>query len=173
MMHKVYCAHWFEIMIKTQYILFLSIRLATRQMIHHYSLTRGLRYLELKWIRPKFLPEKYQLKYQCTAGCNKKLLKCKNVEEKYILQETKNLTSNTTLVRISNLQPGTICRLFLLAVYNPASIDSGIAIKRTTLRESTSKLFSVVNYFTLTPNLLLFIFTMHIQRHSHAMFENH
>ena len=56
-----------------------------------------------------------------------------------IKENAQNLSSNTTLVRISNLHPSSNCRLLLLAVYNPASIDSGIVITGTTSEEDTSK----------------------------------
>ena len=129
------------------HILFQSIHLATRQMIHTYSAATGLHYLELNWNHPRFLPQRYQLKYMCTM---KNMYKYKNVNENYYLEGTKNLTSNTTSARISNVYPGSICTIFLLAVYNPASIDSGIEITKGTLREYISKRNSGLNDFIIT-----------------------
>ena len=50
-----------------------------------------------------------------------------------ITTNKQNLSSGTTSVTIHDLRPRSICMLFLLAVYNPASIDSGIAIIGSTL----------------------------------------
>ena len=138
MMLKVYCTRRCQIMTKcTNFdILFQSIHLATKLMIHTYSLATGLHYLELNWTHPRFLPKSYQLKYMCTM---KNMYKHYNVNENYILEGTKRLTSNTTSARISNLRPGAICTLFLLAIYNPASIDYGIVITRTMSNEFIRK----------------------------------
>ena len=104
-------------------------------MIRTYSFASGSDYVQLNWIHPKFLPEKYQLHYACRMEtCST------NHEKNYsILASTQNLSSNTTFVRISNLRPSSNCSLFLLAVYNPASIDSGIVITGKTAEEQASK----------------------------------
>ena len=117
-------------------ILFQSIHLATKQMIHTYLLATGSHYLELNWNNPRYLPQSYQLKYMCTS---KNMSKYQNFNENYILEGTKCLTSNTSSARISNLPPGAICTLFLLAVYNPASIDYGIVIIKSTSNEFIHK----------------------------------
>ena len=105
-------------------------------MIHNYSLARGLDYIELNWTQPKFLPERYQLRYMCTKQVTPKH---KNIEKNYIKERTRNLSSDTNLVRIVDLRPSSVCTLILVAVYNPASIDSGIKITGTTLDECPSK----------------------------------
>ena len=105
-------------------------------MIRTHSLASGLDYVELNWTHPKFLPERYQLDYMCivkpTCTPNQEMGQSVTTSEQ-------NLSSDTTSVRISNLHPNSICMLFLLAVYNPASIDSGIVITGTTFDEGTSK----------------------------------
>ena len=104
-------------------------------MIRTYSLATGLNYIELNWANPKFLPERYQLKYMCTMkGTSKN--KAGNIN--YIVNKTKNLSSVTTFVIISDLHPSSICTVILLAVYNPASTDTGIQFKGVTLGEHTS-----------------------------------
>ena len=111
------------------------IHLATRQMIHAYSLATGLDNIELNWTTPKFLPERYQLKYLCTM---KGSTKYKAGKINYIVNKTKNLSSATTSIIISDLHPSELCRVILLAVYNPASNDLGIAFEGVTLGEHTS-----------------------------------
>ena len=139
-----------------------SIQIATRQMIHSVSPATGLHYLELNWNHPKFLPERYQLKFICTM---KYIFKYKNDNENYTLEGTKSLTSNGTSARISNLRPGTVYKVSLLAVYNPASIDSGIAITRTTLNEYISKRNFGLKEFKITISYCLCLQDF-IQSHS-------
>ena len=105
-------------------------------MIRTHSIVSGSDYIELNWTHPKFLPEKYKLKYVCTKNPT-----CTPVLERYynIITSARNLSSDTTVVRVSNLRPSSICTLFLLAVYNQASTDSGIWIPGTTLDENKSK----------------------------------
>ena len=115
--------------------LFRLFNLATRKMIRAYSLAPVLDYIELNWTNPKFLPERYQLKYMCTM---KRTAKYKPGNTNYIVNKTKNLSSVTTSVIISDLHPSSICTVILLAVYNPASTDTGIAFKGVSLGEHTS-----------------------------------
>ena len=103
-------------------------------MIQACSLATGLDYIELSWTHPRFLPESYQLKYMCTLKVTSKYNK-----KNYIQEKTRKLNSDTSSVRIPDLHPSSICTLILVAVYNPASIDSGITITGTTLDEHSSK----------------------------------
>ena len=57
----------------------------------------------------------------------------------YVTTTTETLSSDTTSFTISDLRRGSICILILLAVYNPANIDTGIAITGATLDQDTSK----------------------------------
>ena len=109
--------------------------LATRQMIHIYPLATGLDYIKMNWTNPRFSPERYQLKYLCTM---KGISKYQAGQIIYIVNMTKNLSSTTTSVIISDLYPSRICTVILLAVYNPASNDKGIAFEGVTLGEHTS-----------------------------------
>ena len=116
-------------------------------MIQDYSLATGLEFVELNWTRPSFLPERYQLKYMCTMrGTSENEI----VNDTYIFAKTKSLCSVATSARMSDLLPSYICTVILLAVYNPASIDSGIEIKGVTLYKHTSKKNSDLSNFILT-----------------------
>ena len=104
-------------------------------MIQGYSLATGLDYIELNWTYPKFLPERYQLKYMCTM---KRTAKYKPGNTIYNVNKTKNLSSVTASVIISDLHPSSICTVILLAVYNLASTDTGIAFNGVLLGEHTN-----------------------------------
>ena len=106
-------------------------------MIGNYSLVSGSNYVKLSWPHPMFQPEKYQLRYICTL---KATTKCKDVTENYVMAGTNNLSSRTTSFRIPNLRPSCICTLIVLAIYNPASIDTGIVLTGATMDETTSHL---------------------------------
>ena len=114
------------------------VYLATKQMICTHSLTTGSDYIALNWTRPKFLPEKYILNVQCASSL-KPTCTFKSDKNKYVRTNAQCLTSDTTSVTISELRPKSVCMLLLIAVYNPASIDSGIVITGKTLNEGTSK----------------------------------
>ena len=105
-------------------------------MIRTHSLASGSDYVELNWTHPKFLPERYQLNYVCTM----KPPCAPNRDMNHsVTRNAQNLSSDTTSVRVSDLRPSSICMLFLLAVYNPASIDSGIWVTGTTLSKNKGK----------------------------------
>ena len=114
--------------IKILHILFCFGLLATRQMIPELLFDSGSDYVQVNWIRPKFLPEMYKLNYVCS------------MKPTYmpLLEKVLNLCSNTTSFRIYNLHASSICSLCLFAVYNPASIDPGIVITGTMSDEKTS-----------------------------------
>ena len=108
-------------------------------MIRSHSVVPGRDYVEHMWTHPNFRPQKYQLKYVCTL---KPTCTSSHDRSNYIMTETQILSSDTTSVTIPNLRPSSICMLFLLAVYNPASIDSGITILGMTLDEDTGMINS-------------------------------
>ena len=56
-----------------------------------------------------------------------------------VYQTMPNISSNKTSIKITGLRRSSVCILNLLAVYNPASIDSGMAITEITLPENESK----------------------------------
>ena len=114
-----------------------SFFLATTQMIRDHSVAPGPHYIELNWCLPKFRPERYQLQYVCTMKptCTRDY-----AENNYVITKAQNLSSDSTSVTISDIRSSSICMLILLAVYNPASIDTGIAITGTTLDEDPRKI---------------------------------
>ena len=114
-----------------------SFYLATTQMIDAHSVTSGPHYVELNWCRPKFQPERYQLNYVCTM---KPTCTPGHAENNYVMIKIQNLSSDSTSITIPDIRSSSICMLILLAVYNPASIDSGIAITGTTLHEDPRKI---------------------------------
>ena len=103
-------------------------------MIHALSLDTGSDYVELHWTRPRFLPETYQITYMCNLNATSE----KDTRD-YITKKTQHLSSGTTSFRISHLLPGSNWTLVLLAVYNWASIDSGIVKTGTTFNEGISE----------------------------------
>ena len=124
-----------------------SFCLATSQMIGSHSVSSGLDYVKLNWTHPMFQPETYQLKYVCTLKP-----KCTPDHDtnNYIMAKTENISVDTTFVTISNLHPSSNCLLFLLARYNPASLDTGIAIFGTTLDEDARGISSGLHHFMIT-----------------------
>ena len=107
---------------------------ATERMIEHSSLNSGLDYVELTWTRPKSIPEKYEINSLCFMPYTRSYL---HNEIEIVNHAFSNLSSSTTSFRISQLRPNSTCVLKLLAVYNPASIDSGIVVTGTTSAERT------------------------------------
>ena len=108
-------------------------------MIHAHSVASGSDNVELNWTRPNFPPERYQLNYVCTL---KPTCTFRNDTNNYVRTQTQDLSSDATFVTILNLRPCSICMLILVAVYNPASLDSGIAIIGTTLDGDVRKISS-------------------------------
>lgn len=105
-------------------------------MIHTPSFASGLDYVELNWTRPRFRPEDYQLKYVCTV---KRTSTQMGKKKQSNMENATNLGSGATSFRISELRPNSVCIVFMLAVYNPASIDSGIAVTGMTSGGDTRK----------------------------------
>ena len=132
-----------------------SFCLATAQMISSHSVASGPGNVKLNWTPPKFEPERYQLNYVCTM---KPTCTPRNDTNHYIMTKTQNVSSDTTSVTISDLPPSSICMLILLAVYNPASIDTGIVISGTTLDEDTRNIVSGLHYLIIT---VLFVYASH------------
>ena len=70
--------------------------------------------------------------------------------------KTQNVSSNITSFTISGLLPSSIYLLTLLAVYNPASIDTGIVITATTL-SATWKIYTGLYSFIITFVMVVFV----------------
>ena len=109
---------------------------ATNHTIGTHSLASGFDFVELNWTQPKFLPERYQLMCVCVTKPSRTPSPYSNDS---VLTIKQNLSSDTTSIRVSHLRPSSKCMLFLLAVHNPASIDSGIMVTGATSDVDTSK----------------------------------
>ena len=124
------------------------ICLATAKMIHSHSVSSGTDYVKVKWRHPRFQPERYQIKYECTMKTTSKARQDPNHS---MNTKTRYVSASITSFTISDLLPGSICMLTLLAEYNPASIDTGIAITAPTLN-ATWKIYSGLHSFIITLN---------------------
>ena len=122
----------FDFLLKFQF-------LATIQMISSRSVVFGPDYVTLNWPHPKFPPEMYQLNYVFTM---KPTCMSNHETNNDMMIITQILCSDTTSVTIPNPCRSSNCMLNLLAVYNPASIDTGIVITGTTIYEDTKMIKS-------------------------------
>ena len=107
-----------------------------------------------------FWPDRYLLKYECTM---KPTRMPRNDTDQYITTKVHNLSSCTTSVTIPDLQPNSMCLLYLFAVYNPASIDKGLARIGNTLREDARDLNPGLHYVHVCARaraLYIIIFTL-------------
>ena len=114
-------------------------------MIRAHSVSFGRDYVTLNWTHPRFQPERYELSYVCTM---KLICTSSHETNRSITTKTQNLSSDITSVRITDIHPGSICMIFLFALYNPASIDFGITITGTTVDEDAANIDSGLKYFT-------------------------
>lgn len=105
-------------------------------MIPNCSLTSGSDYVELMWNSPQYPPSTYKVTYLCIINCT--WMPNRGID-RIVNLTTSNLTSEDTSIRVRKLNSKSICTLKLVAVYNPASTDSGIAIIYKTPTGNTSK----------------------------------
>ena len=92
---------------------------ATKTMILNLKTFAGPDYAGLRWDRPDYDPTKYEVRYLCKLFAEK---------ADFIDSVTEILESNATNFRVDYLREDVMCSINLKAVYNPASIDSGIAV---------------------------------------------
>ena len=93
-------------------------------MIQNLTSYSSVDYIQTMWKRPNYMPEHYELYYMC---------KLQNADSFYITSKLKNLNSATTIARVSDLFPKSVCYITLFAVYNPASLDPGLTLITHTL----------------------------------------
>ena len=74
--------------------------------------------LVIIWTRPEFQPYLYKQKTSCKLLCDHRT---------YYLNEAL-LNGAETMTTLHALRPGSVCLIKHKAVYNPASIDSGITL---------------------------------------------
>lgn len=117
-----YC-HWNN----DDYVYCISL-LATAMMsrIIAESENRSLRAIYLNWTPPVFVPYKFKLSWVCKILCAP------------LPYSTKILYLDGRLTRqvITSLRPGTHCAISFRAMYNPASLDSGVILVAHTAIES-------------------------------------
>ena len=96
-------------------------------MIQNVSAFAGTDFFDIFWSPPSIPPMTYRINVACRLLCN-------NMEYN---RAKVNRRPYLTTQNVDNLLPGSACTFTLLAVYNPASIDSGIT--RTVFTLNTSK----------------------------------
>ena len=77
----------------------------------------------MSWTPPRFLPIRFIHTVSCKLWCD---------PATYYLTETATSRINH-YTNFPALQPGSICLIKFLAVYNPASVDPGIGLSSRTL----------------------------------------
>ena len=76
----------------------------------------GTTFICLKWGEPKYSPISYSLRYQCSLMCEK---------EPYTAFSPV-YTPPFIGVNLTNIKPGSTCKLNFVAMYNPAEHDPGV-----------------------------------------------
>ena len=91
----------------------------------------------MMWNSPQYHPEKYELTCLCFANPTCSAESC----SERIVVNTKilNLSSDSTSVRLLGFRTYRVCVLKLVAIFNPASIDSGIVFTAKMLAANASK----------------------------------
>lgn len=108
--------------------LFFTLNAASNSIISYREIFRSTTHLRIQWksiqnrLYP-YLPDTFELESSCRLLCD---------EKAYFTEHLKVVNSTVTSKDLSNLRPGTICRLALLARYNPASLDPGTILEATT-----------------------------------------
>ena len=95
---------------------YVYLTVATFRMINSLNLQPGIFSFGLSWQKPEFVPDHYQFTTHCQLVC---------ASTEYYHNEVPVPAEETTL-RVVELMPGSVCRVTLKAVYNPASIDKGL-----------------------------------------------
>ena len=93
-----------------------SFLIATFRMIKSLIVHPGIFSFGLSWQEPEFFPDHYQFITNCR-------LFCARTDYRYI---DIPIPRTETTLRVIDLSPGSVCRVNLKAVYNPASIDAGL-----------------------------------------------
>ena len=99
------------------HIVILSHSPGTETGIHHLSIrNQGTTYLCLIWGVPKYSPICYTLSYQCSLMC----------ENKPYTEMSQVLNTSLAGVNLTMLKPGSVCKINLVVLYNPAQHDPGV-----------------------------------------------
>ena len=115
-------------------------------MISNVSVTSGFDYVELRWNIPRYPPERYKVTYLCSINCTW-ISNCGIDRIVNLTTSNKHVTPKNNFIKLPKPTPKCICTLKLVAVYNPASIDSGIVITYKALAAANTSKFTFVQDF--------------------------
>ena len=90
---------------------------ATTLMIKNVSTTAGADFIQMIWSKPKIAPDSYRVNIACWLMHTKTIY----------VRVTVEASPLDKMLTIDKLIPGSRCVITLHAIYNPASIDDGIA----------------------------------------------
>ena len=113
----LYYIHEITIRVSSSLTKLYNITTATALMIKGYRVDTTYDTVTLSWDMPKYLPQLYKWDVSCTLLCGNTAYNTKSVTVGSL--ETKDY--------ITNLLPGSRCAINFRAVYNPASLDEGLA----------------------------------------------
>ena len=119
----------------------ISFYVATKRMTTFDEVFQGENEISISWTPPIVLPINLIHTVSCKLWCD---------PTTYYLTETATTRLNHSTT-FAALQPGSICLIRLLAVYNPASIDPGIGLSCHT--HFSGKFF--VNLHTVYTNIFI------------------
>ena len=118
---------------------------ATSMMIPHLQIVPGPNHIDLNWPPPLYTPNYYEAWTSCTFANEK--------------AELSSFAQPTSLdLRIINLHPGSICEVIFRAVYNQASLDSGIKQTVTLLPAGKECFYVHLRYIGLSLLIKIFQF---------------
>ena len=85
-------------------------------MIKDFTVDTTYDTVTISWVKPRHLPKLYKWNLSCTLACGNTSYVTKSV----------TIGSSETQDFTSNLFPGSRCEIKFFAIYNPASLDSGL-----------------------------------------------
>lgn len=109
------------------FIVFFHVAKGTSLMTEFEEFQKGSNYITATWKAPAYLANHFKLSISCNYICD---------HDSLYLMNAYTVPSYTTSFNFTELAPGSHCYITLIAVYNPASLDSGIRLDAYTLFES-------------------------------------
>ena len=108
-------------------IVLLPRQLATRLMVLGLRYQSATTFIKITWLAPAFVPYRYRQHTVCHMWYD---------SQNIYLDQRIILPRNARESTVNNLIPSSPCTITLRAVYNRASIDSGVKINVSTLGDS-------------------------------------
>lgn len=100
-----------------------SLAAATNMVTQFASLKFKDDGVEVFWLPPRFyLPTYFEVTTHCQLTYNST---CAS-DDCCLIKQKVHVASNVTSILVGHVLPGSVCHITLIAVYNPAAIDSGI-----------------------------------------------